>query len=191
MRVCFRSRWSVVVMTAVGVALVGGFWAQAAPAVTIEQPVTAKMVIMTQPGANGGCHGSIFAVVPDLPDAAVYRVTLHRTDGNLSGVVEFNRHERGSLQVYELPEVEPGTGEIAGLLISGERTARVTIAPTSAPTTQRGSRSPPPRLSGTRRTSQRRRQPHTRSDRSRRCRQTTGSAARTAAPPTSGSPSRS
>ena len=107
-------------MTGVGMAVVGGFWAQAAPAVTVEQPVTAKMVIMTQAGgAEGGCHGSIFAVVPDLPDAAVYRITLHRTDGNQSGIVEFNRHERGSLQFTKFPKWNPGPGKIAGLLTSG------------------------------------------------------------------------
>jgi hypothetical protein len=114
-----RSRRAVAAVAGLGMAFIGGLWAQTALAVTIEQPVTAKMVIMTQAGATGGCHGSIFAVVPDLPDAAVYRVTLHRTDGDQTGVVEFNRHERGSLQFTSFPKWSPGGRQIAGLLTWG------------------------------------------------------------------------
>jgi hypothetical protein len=100
-------------------AFVGGFLAEAAPAVTIEQPVTAKMVIMTTPGATSGCSGSIFAVVPDFPDAAEYTVTFHRTDGDQTGSVKFNRHERGSLQFSKSATWNPGAGQVAGLLSWG------------------------------------------------------------------------
>ena len=117
MRLRSRARRAVVALTGLGAALVGGFWAQPSSAVTSEQSVAAKMVVMTQAGATSGCHGSIFAVVPDLPDAAVYRVTLHRTDGNQSGIVEFNRHERGSLQFSLFAKWNPGAGQVAGLMV--------------------------------------------------------------------------
>ncbi|MCY7301722.1 MAG: hypothetical protein LH654_01525 [Thermoleophilia bacterium] len=78
------------------------------------------MVILTMAGANGGCHGSIFAVVPDFPDAAEYRVTHLRTDvPGVETVAVFNRHERGSLQFTNFPKWRPGPGQIAGLLTSG------------------------------------------------------------------------
>ena len=107
-------------MTAIGAALAGALWSQAAAAGTVEGPIEAKMVVMTEAGANGGCHGSIFAVVKDHPDAAEYRVTVVRTDGDPAGtVVKFNRHERGNLQFSKFPKWNPGGGQIAGLLTTG------------------------------------------------------------------------
>lgn len=119
MRSRSRSRWAVVAVTGLGMAVVGGFLAQPSSAVTVEQSVTAKMVIMTQAGATSGCHGSIFAVVPDFPDAAEYTVTFHRTDGDQTGSFKFNRHERGSLQFSRFAKWNPGAGKIAGLLTWG------------------------------------------------------------------------
>ena len=79
------------------------------------------MVIMTEPGATGnGCHGSIFAVVPDFPDAAEYRVIYTRTDaGAREYPVTFNRHYRGKMQFSKFPTWSPGAGKIAGLLGTG------------------------------------------------------------------------
>lgn len=93
--------------------------ADEASAGTITQEIVAKMVVMTQP-LDTGCHGSIFAVVKDLPDAAEFRVTFARTDApGQTTVVVFNRHERGSLQFSKFPKWSPGAGQIAGLLTWG------------------------------------------------------------------------
>lgn len=92
---------------------------QLASAGSREEPIAVELVVMTQP-LQTGCHGSIFAVVDDLADAAEYRVISTRTDApGREYTLIFNRHERGSLQFTKLPTWSPGSGRIAGLLITG------------------------------------------------------------------------
>jgi hypothetical protein len=109
----------VTFLATLGLAATAALLPDATLAGTVERPIPAQMVVMTQPSGSG-CHGSIFAVVADHPDAAEYRVTVVRTDGSPEGsLVTFNRHERGSMQFSKLATWNPGSGKVAGLLSTG------------------------------------------------------------------------
>jgi hypothetical protein len=113
-RVCFGA-----VAAVGGLLALQALQADVASAGTIEQKITAQMVVKTAP-VGSGCGGSLFAVVKDLPDAAEYRVTVARTDlPGQDGVVVFNRHDRGQLQFTPFAKWSPGAGKIAGLLTWG------------------------------------------------------------------------
>ncbi len=89
---------------------------QLASAGSREEPIAVELVVMTQP-LQTGCHGSTFAVVDDLPDAAEYHVTWTSTTAPGREYTEiFNRHYRGHLQFSKFPTWSPGKGRIAGLL---------------------------------------------------------------------------
>ncbi len=90
---------------------------QLASARSREEPISVKLVAMTQP-LQTGCHGSTFAVVADLADAAEYHVTWTSTTApGREYTLIFNRHERGNLQFTEFPTWSPGKGLVAGLLV--------------------------------------------------------------------------
>lgn len=91
---------------------------QLASAGSREEPIAVELVVMTQ-ASTTGCHGSTFAVVDDLPDAAEYRVTWTSTTApGREYTVIFNRHYRGHIQFSKFPTWSPGKGRIAGLLVA-------------------------------------------------------------------------
>ncbi|MBM3677849.1 MAG: hypothetical protein FJW96_08195, partial [Actinobacteria bacterium] len=113
-----RLRFCAGAVATAGALLVVPAQVGAAGMATVEQPVTAELVIVTEKVPVGSaCHASAFAVVRDLADAAEYRVTY--TDTSLGGresVFTFNRHERGRLQYSKVPTWSAGSGKIAALL---------------------------------------------------------------------------
>ena len=109
----FRFLVSVVAMLTAAVVA-----SQFASAGSREEPIAVELVVMTQ-ASTTGCHGSTFAVVDDLPDAAEYRVTWTSTTAPGREYTQvFNRHNRGKLQFSKFPTWSPGTGRIAGLLVA-------------------------------------------------------------------------
>ena len=110
-----RSRFLVSV---VAMLIAAVFASQLASAGSREEPIAVELVVMTQ-ASTTGCHGSTFAVVNDLPDAAEYRVTWTSTAApGREYTVIFNRHYRGHLQFSKFPTWSPGKGRIAGLLVA-------------------------------------------------------------------------
>ena len=46
-------------------------------------------------------------------------MTFYRNDSKVTGTLEFNRHERGTLQFSTFAKWSPGAGQVAGLLTWG------------------------------------------------------------------------